>query len=223
MTTAALAATARRASSAAASECVRCPVVREHTATREPPKCRVHVAGAVARATSAVPPTTPARTTVSVRQTALAPASLLEAGPASPAPRFLEVMPALSSSLRMGQTAGRSAPRRCRPGARCRAAVVEEQPARGRGHPGQPTSRARVSPWPTWLALLWSAEGIRKGSLGSVNCRCLHGICDLTGEGLDECCVVRGGHVYSLSSAVVEGLARMGNQIEPTPNRADWG
>ena len=86
MTPAALAATARRASSAAASECVRCPVVREHTATREPPRCRVGVAEVVARATSAIPPTTPARTTVSVRETVLAPASLLGAGLACHAP-----------------------------------------------------------------------------------------------------------------------------------------
>jgi len=108
MTTAALGATARPANSTVACECAPCNVIQERTVMQERRRCPVGAARVVVTATSALRQTTPARTTASVRGIVPAPTSPREAGPASPAPKFLEVRLALE---RPGKTLGKTSPR----------------------------------------------------------------------------------------------------------------
>jgi hypothetical protein len=93
MTTAALGATARPANSTVVCECAPCNVIQERTVMQERRRCPVGAARVVVTATFAIRQTTPAQTTASVRGIVPAPTSPLEAGPASPAPKFLEVRP----------------------------------------------------------------------------------------------------------------------------------
>ena len=82
------------ANSTVACECAPCNVIQERTVMQERRRCPVGAARVVVTATSAIRQTTSARTTASVRGIVPAPTSPLEAGPASPAPKFLDVRPA---------------------------------------------------------------------------------------------------------------------------------